>query len=103
MLGGPLLENEARAWKANPITYVSGPAPPTLIILGSEDEMVPVEQVEDLLSKLRDVGVEATLTKVPGESLSTENRTGDQSIYNRAKAFFKRQLMETDAGRAGKP
>jgi acetyl esterase/lipase len=48
-----------------PVTHVSADDPPTLIIHGDQDKLVPIQQAEILVQKLKTVGVEAKLvTKV---------------------------------------
>jgi acetyl esterase/lipase len=70
--------------KASPITYVSKGAPPTLMIHGNFDFIVPVVHSEKLLKKLKDDGVTAELVTVSGEGHgwggATLARTLDDSV-----------------------
>jgi acetyl esterase/lipase len=59
LLGGPVLENQEAAQRANPITYIEGDEPPFLIIHGTADPVVPEEQSELLYNALADAGVSA--------------------------------------------
>jgi acetyl esterase/lipase len=52
--------------QASPITYVTKASPPTLIIHGDKDEVVPLQQGEVLIAKLKEAGVPAKLVVVPG-------------------------------------
>ena len=47
--------------KISPITHVSKDDPPTLILHGDADKLVPIQQGETLVKALTDVGVEARL------------------------------------------
>lgn len=50
----------------SPVTHVSADDPPTLIIHGAADKLVPIQQSELIVEKLRAVGVEAKLIPKPG-------------------------------------
>jgi acetyl esterase/lipase len=50
----------------SPINHVSSDDPPTLLIHGDADKLVPIQQSEILLKKLKDAGVEAKLIVKPG-------------------------------------
>jgi acetyl esterase/lipase len=50
----------------SPITHVSEDDPPTLLIHGDADKLVPIQQSEILLKKLKEAGVEARLIVKPG-------------------------------------
>jgi acetyl esterase/lipase len=54
------------ARKISPITHVSGNSPPTLIIHGDADKLVPIEQAEAILAKLKEAGVPADLVVKKG-------------------------------------
>jgi acetyl esterase/lipase len=53
--------------KASPITYASKTAPPTLILHGTFDLIVPIIHSEYLLKKLQDAGAAAEMITVRGE------------------------------------
>ena len=53
--------------KASPITYVSKTAPPTLIIHGTFDLIVPIIHSENLEKKLKDAGAKVEMITVRGE------------------------------------
>jgi acetyl esterase/lipase len=50
----------------SPITHVSSDDPPTLIIHGDADKLVPIQQAEILVQALKGAGVEAELVTKPG-------------------------------------
>jgi acetyl esterase/lipase len=50
----------------SPITHASADDPPTLIIHGDADKLVPIQQAQILIKKLTDAGVEAKLVTKPG-------------------------------------
>jgi acetyl esterase/lipase len=52
--------------QVSPITHVSGDDPPTLIIHGDADDVVPIQQSESFVAKLKEAGVEAKLVVRPG-------------------------------------
>jgi acetyl esterase/lipase len=47
--------------KISPIYHVSADTPPTLIIHGDADKLVPIQQAETFISKLKEAGVPAEL------------------------------------------
>ena len=67
LLGCALRECPAgRVQSANPITYISASTPPFLIMHGTADTAVPIEQSQILYEALKAKGVEAQLVRVPG-------------------------------------
>ena len=57
-LAGPEGELENRAKQASPITYVRGDSPPFLLIHGTADQTVPIQQSNRFAEALRDSGAE---------------------------------------------
>ncbi|MFO0792227.1 MAG: alpha/beta hydrolase [Pirellulales bacterium] len=51
---------------ASPITHVTKDDPPTLILHGSIDSTVPIEQAERLVAKCKEVGIECDYDRVEG-------------------------------------
>jgi len=66
LLGVPIQDHPEKAGTANPITYVTGTAPPFLIAHGQADMLVPPHQSELLYAALEKAGVPAVLYSVPG-------------------------------------
>ena len=54
------------ARRISPIYHVSAESPPTLIIHGDKDKLVPMQQSETMVAKLKEAGVEASLIVKPG-------------------------------------
>ena len=50
----------------SPVTHVSADDPPTLIIHGDKDLLVPIQQAELIVAKLKEAGVAAELVVKPG-------------------------------------
>lgn len=53
-------------WSISPVNHVSADDPPTLIIHGDKDWLVPIQQSEEIIGKLKAAGVEAKLVVKPG-------------------------------------
>jgi acetyl esterase/lipase len=68
-LGGTAEEKADVYRRASPMTYVSKSksAPPFLFVHGSADDIVPIQQSEQMVEKLRQAGISARLITVPGE------------------------------------
>ena len=57
---------KALSRRISPITHVSADAPPTLIIHGDADKLVPIQQAEVMIAKLKKAGVPAELVVKKG-------------------------------------
>ena len=57
---------EQIARNVSPATHVSADDPPTLIIHGAADKLVPIQQAEWIVERLKAVGVEAKVIPKPG-------------------------------------
>jgi len=66
-LGGAIEEKADVYRRASPMTYVSKNAPPFLFVHGTADTIVPIQQSEKMVEKLRQAGVSARLIAVQGE------------------------------------
>ena len=66
--------------RISPITHATGDDPPTLIIHGDADKLVPIQQAEILVKKLADAGVEAKLVTKPGAAHGWPNQAKDLAI-----------------------
>jgi len=66
LVGGPLPEVREAALAASPLTHVSPQAPPTLLVHGVADTVVPAEQAIRLDRALVADGVDSTLVLVDG-------------------------------------
>jgi dipeptidyl aminopeptidase/acylaminoacyl peptidase len=66
-LGGTAEEKSDVYRRASPMTYASQNAPPFLFVHGTADDMVPMQQSEEMVKKLRQLAVPARLIAVDGE------------------------------------
>ena len=67
-LGGPL-ERAAQAYEtASPITYVQRGTPPTLLVHGMRDGLIPSEHSERLAARLQEVGAQHLFVRLPWAS-----------------------------------
>jgi acetyl esterase/lipase len=66
-LGGTAEEKADVYRRASPLTYAGKNAPPCLFVHGTTDDIVPIQQSEEMVKKLRQAGVSARLIEVVGE------------------------------------
>ena len=64
----------------SPINHVSADDPPTLILHGDADHLVPLQQAESFLESLKGTGVETKLVVKPGASHGWPNLLADMAI-----------------------
>lgn len=67
---GTLLQKcQPQQWldKIDPIMNISSAFPPTYIVHGLADEMIPIEMSRKLLTLLREKGVRCGMVEIPGE------------------------------------
>jgi dipeptidyl aminopeptidase/acylaminoacyl peptidase len=89
LIGGAIQENKLRTDKANPISYVSGDAPPFLIIHGDQDRQVPHHQSELLAEALQKAGVPVIFHTVKG---AAHGRFHDPAVPAMTLAFLRKNL-----------
>ena len=89
LLGGPIRENHALAAEANPITYITPGDPPFLIIHGTADGTVPVDQSRELAAALEDAGVGVTYIEVEGGGHGFQP---EQPYFTKTMEFFAEKL-----------
>jgi acetyl esterase/lipase len=94
LIGGPIQENNDKAARANPITYVTKDAPPFLICHGDSDPLVPHHQSELLEAALKKAGVPVTFYTVKGAGHGGFN---DPKVSELTREFLAKHL------KAGKP
>jgi acetyl esterase/lipase len=94
LLGGPVRERRDLAARANPIAYVTRDDPPFLIMHGTADTSVPIDESRWLYEALRAAGVDATLHVVEGAGhFGVYNaRELDPSLAAPMDAFFASRL-----------
>jgi acetyl esterase/lipase len=90
-LKGPRNENEALAQKLSPITYVNPKYPPTLIVHGDSDKIVPLQQSQVMDHALAKAGVEHKLEVIPG--CGHDDKTFGPGL-KKALQWFKDKLLK---------
>jgi len=63
---GTHAKDQVFAQSVSPITYVKQSSPPTFIVHGDADPVVPYEQSVDLYKKFQEMGVKSQFVTVPG-------------------------------------
>jgi acetyl esterase/lipase len=59
-------KREAIGKKISPLYHVNSETPPTLLLHGNADKLVPIQQSETLMAKLKETGVDCKLITKPG-------------------------------------
>jgi acetyl esterase/lipase len=67
--------------KISPINHVSPDDPPTLIMHGDADKLVPIQQAEIIVAKLKENGVPAKLAVKAGAQHGWQNQTKDIPLF----------------------
>jgi len=94
-LGAPYAEAPERYRQASPIEYLDAPDPPVLLFHGDKDYLVPMEQAERFVAKLKDAGGSARLRVVQEAG---HVWIGDNLVNTRREtiAFFDTHLRPRD-------
>jgi acetyl esterase/lipase len=66
LVGGPIEEHPDLATAASPIAQVSAGAPPTLVVHGTGDTLVPIERSHEVVAALQGVGVDVEAVWIDG-------------------------------------
>ena len=88
LIGGAIQRNKEKVAVANPITYITGSAPPFLIAHGDADRLVPYHQSVLLEAALKEAGVPVTFYTVKGGGHGFRNSTADKL----RREFFAKHL-----------
>jgi acetyl esterase/lipase len=88
---GTRSDTEALARKASPITYVTARFPPTLIVHGDDDKIVPFQQAKAMDQALTKAGVQHKLEVVSGGG--HDDRTFRPGVM-KAVQWFKERLLK---------
>jgi acetyl esterase/lipase len=64
-VGGPPAKADKQYYDASPVNFVSASTPPTLLIHGSRDQMIGIEQSTQLDERLMQAGVKHVFVKLP--------------------------------------
>jgi len=84
----------------SPINHVSPDDPPTLIVHGDADKLVPIQQAELIVEKLKGAGVPAKLVVKPGAAHGWPGMTADLAGF---ADWFDEHLKKPDPGGQDKP
>jgi dipeptidyl aminopeptidase/acylaminoacyl peptidase len=87
----PKNDVEALAKQLSPITYVNARYPPTLIIHGDSDKVVPLQQAQAMDHALTEAGVEHKLEIIPGGG--HDDKTFGPGLI-KALEWFKAELLK---------
>lgn len=88
LLSGTPITNPSLYFSSSPLNFVTAQSPPTLILHGGVDPLVPVSQSNALYAKLQTLGVASQLVVYPteGHSWVGPNLT---DTYSKIEAFLK--------------
>jgi acetyl esterase/lipase len=76
------------------ITYVATDNPPILLIHGDQDKLVPLQQSELLVSKLKEIGVTNKLYVVQGKGHGFNFKNSDANEIEEVLSWFQQFLLE---------
>lgn len=81
--------------QASPITHITKDAPPTLILHGTIDETVGIEQADMLAAKLEEMGVPHHYEKFPGwpHTMDLAKAVNERCVYL-MEQFFEEHLIK---------
>jgi acetyl esterase/lipase len=88
---GSKSDTEVLARKASPITYVTAKYPPTLIVHGEDDKIVPLQQAKAMDQVLSKAGVQHQLEVIPGSG--HDDKTFRPGV-TKAVQWFKDRLLK---------
>jgi dipeptidyl aminopeptidase/acylaminoacyl peptidase len=80
--------------KNSAITYVAKDNPPILLIHGNQDKLVPIQQSELLVSKLKEIGVPNKLYIVEGKGHGFNFENSDVNEFEEVISWFQQFLLE---------
>ena len=95
LIGVALNEDQARTDAVSPVTYVREDNPPTLILHGTHDTLVPYAQSEELAAALKAKGVPVWLQTLPGSGHGGGG-FGKPQINELMQNFFDKYLKGSD-------
>lgn len=91
MLGNNIASNQDEVLKASPINCVTKNAPPCLIIHGTNDNIVPFSQSEELYDKLEECGCDVTLLSVENAE-HADIRFFQDALWKEIISFFENKM-----------
>jgi len=99
LFGGPLKEKVEAAKEASPVTHASKDDAPILIMHGTKDGVVPVDQAKRLHNALSEAGADSTLVTVEGGG----HIFGGYQVTERVTYFFAKHLRGTQVEVSDQP
>ncbi len=91
LFGGPLAEKTDLMKRASPVEYVTKDDPPFLIVHGTADKVVPLDQSERLHAALINAGVSSKLIVIPNAGHATREFHSAET-RGAVRAFFDAHL-----------
>lgn len=86
---GDHAKDRSFAASVSPITYVKKSSPPTFIVHGDADPVVPYEQSEALYKKFQEMGVQSQFVTVPGGEHGKFEQEKKKEVNAQIMAFLK--------------
>jgi predicted esterase len=77
----------------SPVYYISSDDPPTLIIHGDKDQVVPIIEGESMYKELLKAGVKSDFVKIPGAGHGSEGEDNDRVLTETVR-WFEKYLAE---------
>jgi acetyl esterase/lipase len=99
LFGGPPKEKADVAKQISPVTFVSKDDPPFLIMHGTKDPTVNINQSERLYNLQKQTGVSTALVRV----IDGGHGFASPEISARVKAFFDKHLLDKDVAVSEEP
>ena len=90
----PVLDMTADQYREfSPIYFVSSDDPPTLIIHGDQDKLVPIIEGESMYEALQEAGVESKFVVIPGAGHGFQGEDASHALEE-AVSWFEEHLIE---------
>ncbi|MCB9954169.1 MAG: alpha/beta hydrolase [Planctomycetaceae bacterium] len=95
-LGASVKENRSLCLKASPAKYLTSEAPPTLILHGTVDDIVPINQSDLLSQRLKEVDVPYIYDRLPGwpHAMDLSQDVNDRCVWFMER-FFDQYLKQS--------
>jgi len=93
LVGGAIHENKDAVRNASPLTYVSENDPPFLIVHGTADNLVPIDQSDQLVAALEEANQNVTYVKIEGGG---HGRFASDELLERVGTYFDLNLHGAD-------
>ncbi|MEZ5942981.1 MAG: alpha/beta hydrolase [Planctomycetaceae bacterium] len=99
-LGASVKENKALCLKASPAKYLTSEAPPTLILHGTVDDIVPINQSDLLSQRLKEVDVPYIYDRLPGwpHAMDLSQDVNDRCVWFMERFFDQYLKQPTNTG-----